>query len=164
MELSFWNKSKYRNWRFALLKNNHITFGCFNNSPKISKDVIKVWSQVLTKIKHSKLIIKAPSNDSEIAQLNILKNFKYFNIDSSKIIFYQREKIRNDHLKLYNKIDVTLDTFPYPGVTTSMESIWMGVPVLTLEGNNFVSRCGESINLNLNMPEFIAKNKNDYIN
>ena len=90
--------------------------------------------------------------------------FQYFNIDSSKIIFYQREKIRNDHLKLYNKIDVTLDTFPYPGVTTSMESIWMGVPVLTLEGNNFVSRCGESINLNLNMPEFIAKNKNDYIN
>jgi predicted O-linked N-acetylglucosamine transferase (SPINDLY family) len=146
------------------LENNHITFGCFNNSSKISKDVIKVWSQILSKIKHSKLIIKAPSNDSEIAQLNILKNFKYFNIDSSKIIFYQREKIRNDHLKLYNKIDVTLDTFPYPGVTTSMESIWMGVPVLTLEGNNFVSRCGESINLNLNMPEFIAKNKNDYIN
>ena len=57
-----------------------------------------------------------------------------------------------------------MDTFPYPGVTTSIESIWMGVPVITLRGNNLLSRCGESINLNLQMPEFIAENKEDYIN
>ena len=64
---------------------------------------------------------------------------------------------------MYNKIDVCLDTFPYNGVTTSFEAIWMGVPVLTLSGNNFVSRCGESINKNLGLNEFIAVNKNDYI-
>ena len=79
------------------------------------------------------------------------------------MLFSKREEKRNDHYKIYNKIDISLDTFPYPGVTTSIESIWMGVPVLTLKGNNFVSRCGESINLNLKMSDFIAKNKTEYI-
>ena len=64
---------------------------------------------------------------------------------------------------MYNDVDISLDTFPYPGVTTSFESIWMGVPVLTKVGNNFVSRCGESININLGMNDFIASNNNDYI-
>ena len=65
---------------------------------------------------------------------------------------------------MYNKIDLSLDTFPYTGVTTSIESVWMGVPVLTLKGNNFVSRCGESLNINLGMQEFIAEDENDYLN
>ena len=78
--------------------------------------------------------------------------------------FLKREKKnRDDHLKMYNDVDISLDTFPYPGVTTSFESIWMGVPVLTKAGNNFVSRCGESINKNLGMKDFIAIDNDDYI-
>jgi protein O-GlcNAc transferase len=146
------------------LKNNYITFGSFNNSSKINNDVIETWSQILLRKSNSKIIIKAPSTDSEIAQENILKKFKEFNVESSRVLFSKREKKREDHYKLYNKVDISLDTFPYPGVTTSIESIWMGVPVLTLKGNNFVSRCGESINLNLGMQKFTAENKNEYIN
>ena len=146
------------------LKNKYITFGCFNNSSKITDDVIKTWSEILLKKDNSKIIIKAPSEDAEIAQKYLLKKFENFNINSSRILFSKRKKEKKEHYKLYNEVDITLDTFPYPGVTTSMESIWMGVPVLTLKGNNFVSRCGESINLNLEMPDLIAKNKEDYIN
>ena len=69
---------------------------------------------------------------------------------------------REEHLRQYNQIDVALDPFPYPGVTTSFESVMMGVPVLTMRGFNFNSRCGESINLNLEMQEFIATNSEDY--
>ena len=145
-------------------KNNFITFGCFNNSSKITEEVIETWSEILLNVDNSRLLIKAPSSDAEIAQENILKSFINFKIDSSRIIFLPREKERLDHYKMYKKIDLSLDTFPYCGVTTSIESIWMGVPVLTLKGNNFTSRCGESINLNLKMPEFIANGKNDYIN
>ena len=65
---------------------------------------------------------------------------------------------------MYKKIDIALDTFPYNGVTTSFEAIWMNVPVLTLKGYNFNSRCGNSINSNLKMYELIADNKFDYIN
>ena len=146
------------------LKNEYITYGCFNNSSKITEEVIETWSKILLNKKNSKIIIKAPSEDGEIAQEGILKKFKQFNVDNSRVLFSKREEKRNDHYKIYNKIDISLDTFPYPGVTTSIESIWMGVPVLTLKGNNFVSRCGESINLNLKMSDFIAKNKTEYIN
>ena len=146
------------------LRNNHITFGCFNNSPKITDEVIETWAQILLKKNNSKIIIKAPSEDAEIAQENILKKFDYFNVESSRIVFSKRKKKKRDHYKMYNEVDISLDTFPYPGVTTSIESIWMGVPVLTLKGNNFVSRCGASINLNLGMPELIAESKNEYIN
>ena len=146
------------------LRNNYITFGCFNNSPKITDEVIETWAQILLKKNNSKIIIKAPSEDAEIAQENILKKFNYFNVESSRIVFSKKKEKKSDHYKMYNEVDISLDTFPYPGVTTSMESIWMGVPVLTLKGNNFVSRCGASINLNLGMPELIAESKNEYIN
>ena len=59
--------------------------------------------------------------------------------------------------------DIALDTFPYNGVTTSFEAIWMGAPILTMKGFNFNSRCGESINYNIGLPELIAKNEDDYI-
>ena len=68
-----------------------------------------------------------------------------------------------DHLNLYNKANIALDTFPYPGVTTSYEAILMGLPVLTMKGFNFNSRCGESINKNIEMDDLIAKNEQDYL-
>lgn len=145
------------------LKNDYITFGCFNNSIKITDETILVWSKILLEKKNSKIIIKASSEDAEIAQKNILKKFESLNVKASRVLFSKRNKDKSDHYKMYNKVDISLDTFPYPGVTTSMESIWMGVPVLTLNGNNFVSRCGASINLNLGMPELIAETKNEYI-
>ena len=77
--------------------------------------------------------------------------------------FIDRAEKFNDHLDNYNLIDIGLDTFPYNGVTTSFEAIWMGVPVLTMSGYNFNSRCGESINKNLNMEQLIAKDEDDYI-
>jgi predicted O-linked N-acetylglucosamine transferase (SPINDLY family) len=157
-------KSRVVSEGLPFLKNDYVTYGCFNNSSKITEEVIETWSEILLNKKNSKIIIKAPSEDGEIAQEGILKKFKEFNVDNSRVLFSRREEKRNDHYKIYNKIDISLDTFPYPGVTTSIESIWMGVPVLTLKGNNFVSRCGESINLNLKMSDFIAKNKTEYIN
>ncbi len=79
------------------------------------------------------------------------------------VIFHKRFEDKKDHLDLYNEIDIALDTFPYNGVTTSFEAIWMGVPVLTMAGYNFNSRCGESINKNLNMEQLIAKDEDDYV-
>lgn len=145
------------------IKNGFLTFGCFNNPSKISNICLETWSKILTEIKDCKLLIKASSKDSEIAQKRILEKFKQKKIDQERIIFEQHKKEKLDHLKIYHKVDVSLDTFPYPGVTTSFESIWMGVPVLTKKGDNFVSRCGESININLNLKNFLADNEKDYI-
>ena len=65
---------------------------------------------------------------------------------------------------MYEKVDVALDTFPYNGVTTSFEALFMGVPVLTMDGYNFNSRCGASINKNLKLDYLISKDQEDYIN
>ena len=142
-------------------RNNFFTFGCLNNSAKISKEVISAWCKILVKVKNSKLLLKAVNKDSEIAYKNILNKL---NIEKSRIIFLSAKPKKEEHYKIYNDIDLALDTFPYPGVTTSFEAIWMGVPVLTMKGNNSVSRCGESININLNLKNFIAKNYEEYVN
>ena len=75
-----------------------------------------------------------------------------------------RKKNFQDHLGLYNNADVALDTFPFPGVTTTFDAVLMGVPVLTMKGHNFNSRCGESINIDLQMENFIAEDKDNYFN
>ena len=126
-----------------------------------SKEVISAWCKILVKVKNSKLLLKAVNKDSEIAYKNILNKL---NIEKSRIIFLSAKPKKEEHYKIYNDIDLALDTFPYPGVTTSFEAIWMGVPVLTMKGNNSVSRCGESININLNLKNFIAKNYEEYVN
>ncbi|MFM7989896.1 MAG: hypothetical protein ACKPKO_62340, partial [Candidatus Fonsibacter sp.] len=84
-------------------------------------------------------------------------------IDSSRIKF-EGFKNRKKLLELYNHVDVALDTFPYGGMTTSLEASYMGVPVLTIEGDSFLSRGTYSLNKNLGLPDFIASSQNDYIN
>ena len=146
-----------------IIKNGYITFGCFNNFSKVSMSCINTWSKILNSVDNSKLIIKGSSSDSDIGISRILKGFKNNNVNLDRVIFENYKVDRKDHLEVYHNVDVCLDTFPYPGVTTSFEAIWMGVPVLTKKGNNFVSRCGESININLNLPDFLANDENDYI-
>ena len=92
---------------------------------------------------------------------NLLKRFENENADLKKIIFLKKSK-STEFMKDYYKIDLALDTFPYTGVTTSFQSYLMGVPVLTLKGFNMNSRCGESINSNLGLNDFIADNFDDY--
>ncbi|MBD1162057.1 hypothetical protein IDG48_00625 [Pelagibacterales bacterium SAG-MED12] len=143
-----------------LIKNNYITFGSFNNPAKINENVIDCWSNILKRVKDSKLIIKCPDDKKKFDRIENLIEKKGV-LDS--VIFHKRLENKKDHLNLYNEIDIALDTFPYNGVTTSFEAIWMGVPVLTMAGYNFNSRCGESINKNLKMDQLIAKNEEEYV-
>ena len=141
-------------------KNEFITFGSFNNYNKINPAVIKAWSAILKKTKNSKLFLKSSTKKET-------DNFKkLFDVNEviNSVYFLPTNKSFYDHMNLYKKIDIALDTFPYNGVTTSFEAIWMGVPVLTMKGFNFNSRCGESINKNLGMNELIAEDEDDYVN
>ena len=144
-------------------KRDKFRFGSLNNFLKISDKTIKVWSKILN-LTGSCLILKSSSNDSKDIKENLLNKFSKENVNLDNITILDTLKNQKDHLECYNKFHLSLDTFPYPGVTTSFESLIMGKPVLTMKGNNFNSRCGESINLNVNLDEFIAENENDYIN
>ena len=143
------------------LKDNFI-FCSFNNFQKISDRTVNVWAQILKNGK-TKLLLKNSLIGGEDIKNNVLKKILSKGIKEEQILFLEREKKIEDHLNLYNKAHVALDTFPYPGVTTSYEAIVMGVPVLTMQGFNFNSRCGESINKNINMDELIASDDDDFV-
>ena len=143
------------------LSNKNFTFGSFNNFRKISDETIDVWSEILKRTENSLLILKS----SEFCNDEILlKKFEKKGVQRKiKILNKLDFKEKKEHLNLYKEIDLALDTFPYNGVTTTFEALWMNVPVLVLKGFNFNSRCGESIIKNSKLDYFIAKNKSEYI-
>ena len=143
-----------------VIKNNYFTFGSFNNFDKINSEVIMVWSNILKAVKNSRLILK--SGKDIHATTRMQKLFKKNGVLESVKFFNKKDKLE-DHLNIYKNVDICLDPFPYNGVTTSFEAIWMGVPVITMAGYNFNSRCGESINRNLKMENLIASNEKDYV-
>jgi len=137
----------------------YFTLGSFNNYTKISDDTVEVWSKILKKINNSKLILKSSVSHAEIHFKELFEKEGVLN----KVVFKNRSKNFEDHINLYKDIDICLDTFPYTGVTTTCEALWMNVPVISLAGFNFNSRCGESILINSNLKDLVAKNKDDYI-
>ncbi len=140
-------------------KNKFITFGSFNNFLKINDDVVEVWSSILKKVKKSKLVLKTSIS---ISQEEYKKKFEKYGVLDS-IIFLKYDKNFDDHLNKYKQIDIALDTFPWNGVTTSFEAVWMNVPVVVMNGYNYNSRCGYSIIKNLKLPNLLAEDKKDYI-
>ena len=139
--------------------NKYFIFGSFNNYLKISDDTIFVWSEILKKIKNSKLMLKSSLSYSEVHFKKLFEEEGVLN----RVIFKNRSPNFEEHINLYKDVDLCLDTFPYTGVTTTCEALWMNVPVISMEGYNFNSRCGESILINSNLKHLVAKNKNDYI-
>ena len=144
------------------IKNEHITFGCFNNLSKINNEVISLWSKILKSIPKSKIFLKTMELNDTYLKKKIINNFKKNNINSDSIIL-EGFSPRNELFASYNRVDIALDPFPYSGGVTSFEAIWMGTPVLTKRGFNFISHTTESINHNCGMSDWIANDENKYI-
>jgi predicted O-linked N-acetylglucosamine transferase (SPINDLY family) len=164
---NIWNSFSKPNYNIEVdelpaIKNQFITFGSFNHLNKINDSVIKLWSRLLKEIPKSKLFLKYKSLNIDFYRHSIVNKFRENKINQDQLIF-EGFSPREDLLKTYNKIDISLDPFPYSGGTTNFESVWMGVPILSLKGKKFISRCGESINHNLGMSDWVAKNKEDFI-
>jgi len=145
------------------INNKYITFGSFSNANKINKKVLNAWLKILNNVPNSKLFLK--SFEFEItSQVTRIKSFFIKNNINSNRILIEKPSDRLELLNSYNNIDIVLDTFPYSGGTTNFEASWMCVPILTLKGDYFVSKCGESINSILNMKEWIAYDIDNYVN
>ena len=147
---------------FQSFEHRKFTYGSLNNFQKISNQTIELWSQIINST-NSNLILKSSINENENLKNNLLEKFKKFNVNQNKIKIFDRTVSQKKHLHYFNKFNISLDTFPYPGVTTSFESVFMGRPVLTMMGDNFNSRCGVSINKNLGLSNLISRNKDDYL-
>jgi len=149
--------------KLPALRNNFITFGCLNKLSKLNDAVIELWSKILLSISKSKLLLKSREFNNQKICSNVVEKFKKHNISDGRLILQGSSKTRKELLEVYNEIDIALDPFPFQGNTSTCEAAWMGVPVLTLKGNRYVFHFGESINSNLNMHDWIAKNQNEYV-
>ncbi|MGA3067510.1 MAG: tetratricopeptide repeat protein, partial [Tepidisphaeraceae bacterium] len=141
------------------LTSNHITFGCLNNFCKVNDQVLELWSAVMRRVPNSRLILLVPKGS---ARRRVEELFHRQQITPDRLELIDRTP-REKYLLVYHRIDIGLDTFPYNGHTTSLDSLWMGVPVITLEGKTVVGRAGCSQLTNLNLPELIAKTSEEYI-
>jgi protein O-GlcNAc transferase len=139
-----------------------ITFGCFNNHSKITDQVIAVWAKILHAVPHSQLFLKGKTLSAPTQRVQFEASFARHGITSNRLIL-EGGSTRSDLLACYRRVDVALDPFPYPGGTTSVESLWMGVPVLTLRGTHFLSHVGETIAINAGLPDWIAFDTEDYV-
>jgi len=148
--------------RLPALKNGFITFGCFNNLRKLNDDVISLWSGILRAMPTSKLFLKTKQLDDKHIADALYKKFQDCGVVADRLIF-EGASSREEYLASYGRVDISLDPFPFPGGTTSVEGIWMGVPVLTLKGDRFIARQGESIAHNVGMPLWIASDKDEYV-
>jgi predicted O-linked N-acetylglucosamine transferase (SPINDLY family) len=141
----------------------YITFGSFNNLPKINKHVIALWSNILKSVPDSRLLLKTNGFKSTRIKEKYLEYFQEHGIDTSRIQLMATVKDEKAHLSLYNEIDIALDTFPYNGTTTTCEALWMGIPVITLKGKHHAACVGESILNQTKLNEWIAHSETDYI-
>lgn len=144
------------------LANGCITFGCFNNLTKINDAVVALWARVLHAVPGSRLLMKTKQLNGPAVRQSMLDRFARHGIKQEQLIL-ESAAPRAVLLARYGQVDIALDPFPYPGGTTSVESLWMAVPVLSLAGDRFLSHMGESILQNAGLPDWIAADADDYV-
>ncbi|MGD0390621.1 MAG: tetratricopeptide repeat protein, partial [Tepidisphaeraceae bacterium] len=137
----------------------HVTFGCLNNFCKVNEPVLRLWAQVLKTVDRSRLMILCPEGNHRQALQDLLQR-EGISPDRIELV---AARPRLQYLELYHRIDLGLDSFPYNGHTTSLDSCWMGVPVVTLVGQTVVGRAGLSQLTNLGLPELIAQTPQQYV-
>ena len=136
-----------------------VTFGSLHSFAKINERVLRLWARVLRGVHDSRLVLLSGFGSHRRRVLDILGSE---GIDADRVEFVPRRP-RQVYLELYHRLDVVLDPFPYGGHTTSLEALWMGVPVVSLVGRRPVSRAGLSILNNLGLPELAAFSEDDYV-
>ncbi len=142
--------------------NGYLTFGCFNNLSKMSNTVAALWARLLTAVPDSRLYLKSPQFREASVQCRVCEIFAAHGIGSERLIL-EGLSSRAEYLACYQRVDIALDPFPYTGGTTTAEALWMGIPVLSLQGEEFLSRQGVGLLMNAGLPEWIASDPEDYV-
>ncbi|HEX2817091.1 MAG TPA: hypothetical protein VHN39_11885, partial [Phenylobacterium sp.] len=137
-----------------------ITFGTANNPHKYNREMFAVWSQVLRGAPGSRFMFIRPEGGSATFRHNVLAEFERGGIAPERIVF---SNVRGAHMPFYNDVDISLDTFPLTGGTTTTEALWMGVPVVSLIGEAFFERLSGSILANCGLADLTTGDKGEFV-
>jgi protein O-GlcNAc transferase len=139
--------------------NGYITFGSLNNPVKFNASVASLWAKILVATPGSRLLVLAPGGNA--GNLHVRSLFEKAGIPADRLELIDLLP-REAYLAAYNRIDIALDPFPYGGHTTSLDALWMGVPVVSLAGTTAVSRAGVTLLRNLGLDELLADSSDRY--
>jgi len=141
-------------------RNGFVTFGCFCNTQKITPETIKLFTETVKAVKGSRLMLKG--RYVEELKEDMHKRFCDAGFPENRLII-EPQDVGESYPKSYHRIDIILDTIPFNGATTTCDALNMGVPVVTLAGNNQSSRRGLSILGNVGLNELVAHTQEEYI-
>lgn len=141
----------------------YVRFGSFNAFQKVNDAVIASWAEVLERVENSTLLFKSFSFKEPEVRRTLQKKFEALGVSAKRLHLLDHTPSRREHLKLYGKVDIHLDTFPYNGTTTTCEALWQGVPTVTFKGHSHRSRVGNSILHQVGLSHFIAEDRKGYV-
>lgn len=146
----------------AALGTGEVTFGSFNNLSKLSGTTHDAWVRILEAVPNGRIVLKhGPGANEGIDRF--VETLERRGLSADRVTILPWMAGPEEHLQFYNQIDIGLDPFPYNGTTTTCEALWMGVPVLTLRGDRFVSRVGATLMHNLDMDDWITGSVDEYV-
>lgn len=145
------------------IKNSHVTFGCFQDLTKVGDEVLAAWAKILIALPDSRLRWQCKQLGDPVFVEQLIKRLQQHGIDPARAALHGAVS-REAYLAAHSEVDLILDTFPYPGGTTTCEALWMGVPTLTLAGDTLLSRQGASLLTAAGLVDWIATSRDDYVN
>ena len=145
------------------LRNGHVTFGCFQRLNKLSDITLTLWGRIFQALPEAKLFLRNQeiNGDEERDRLRI--KLGQFGIGPERVTLAGKTQDRESYLATYGGVDIVLDTFPYPGTTTTCEALWMGVPTVTLRGETMLGRIGASLLTCAGLSEWVASTEDEYV-
>ena len=141
-------------------KNGYVTFCSFNNFAKVTDELLALWKKILDAVPNSRLYLKTDVFDSDIGTKLAKERMQAAGIDLARL---DTEGFSFDYVNRYERADIALDTFPYPGGGTTCDALYMGVPVITLVGERHNSRFGYSLLTNIGLDELCAFSEDEYV-
>ncbi|HXE54974.1 MAG TPA: tetratricopeptide repeat protein [Tepidisphaeraceae bacterium] len=164
LEESCWCYDPYGEWPEIsdppAIKSGHVTFGCLNKVIKVSQPCAELWAKILRQVPGSRLALVAPSADCAKFTFERLKGYGF---PVARLDIWPRAATRSEYLERFNRIDISLDPFPFNGITTKCESLWMGVPVVSVAGATSVSRAGRSILHAAGLDKWAVSSPQEYV-
>lgn len=133
-----------------------VTFGSFNLTSKVGDATLSLWSATMAAVPGARLLLKSLSIADPSTQARLLARLDRAGIPTDRVETVAYTASIEDHLALYRRVHVALDTTPYNGTTTTCEALWMGVPVVTVAGDRHAARVGASLLGAAGLPELVA--------
>lgn len=145
------------------LSNGFITFGSFNNLAKITPNVLRVWATILCAVPNSRLVVKCKPFCCDSVRQRFLSTLEQMGLESLRVDLLPLILFNHDHMQAYSLMDISLDTFPYAGTTTTCESLYMGVPCVTMAGSVHAHNVGVSLLTKVGLGRLVAKTEEEYV-